>query len=112
MSADAGIQTDTVNDCTSVQPFYFRICIKLIKVLYTKCQIGIGKELNGFSLRKSHEKSVNFFFDCPFLKQTGKCTSGFCFFDCPFLKQTGKCTSGFCQERIGVISMMSTDGAA
>ena len=55
---------------------------------------AVLQELTKYCLRNAHEKSVNFFFDCP------------------FLKQTGKCTSGFCQERIGVISMMSTDGAA
>ena len=40
------VKTYAIDDCLGIEPLYLCVCIQLIEVAYSECQIGIGEELN------------------------------------------------------------------
>ena len=61
VGADAGVETDAVDDGLCVEAFHLSIGVKLVEVADAKSQVGVGKELHGFCLFHSDEKYGNSF---------------------------------------------------
>ena len=66
---DPGIQADTVNDLSGIQPLRLRIGIQLVKIRYPQCQIGVGKKLHRLRLGQSHKERINVLLDRSLLQK-------------------------------------------
>ena len=77
MSADSWVKTYAFDDCLGIESLYLCVCIQLIEVAYSECQIGIGEELNRLGFLHTHKESINVLLDGTFLEQSGKCLGSF-----------------------------------
>ena len=77
MCPDTWVKTYALNDGFTVQSFHFSVCVKFIEIADTESQVGVGEELDCFSLFHAHEECINIFFDSPFLQKGGKYFSCF-----------------------------------
>lgn len=67
MCSNTWVKTYTFNNSLAIKSFHFCICIKLIEIADTQCQIGVGKEFNCFSFFHTHKECIDIFFDGSFL---------------------------------------------
>ena len=72
MSADSWVKTYAFDDCLGIESLYFCVCIQLIEVAYSECQISIGEELNSLSFLHAHEEGIDVLLDGTFLEQSGE----------------------------------------
>ena len=63
VSTDTRIKTYAINDSLCVKSLHFCICIKLIEVAYSECQIGIGEELDSLCFLHAHKQGVDVLLD-------------------------------------------------
>ena len=71
------VKTYTIDDCLGIESLYLCVCIQLIEVAYSECQIGIGEELDCLCFLHSHEEGIDVFLDGTFLEQSGEGLSCF-----------------------------------
>ena len=62
MCPDTRVKTYALNDGFTVQSFHFSVCVKFIEIADTESQVGVGEELDCFSLFPAHEECINIFF--------------------------------------------------
>ena len=72
MGADSWVKTYTIDYCLGIESFYLCVCIQLIEVAYSECQIGIGEELDSLSFLHAHKEGIDVFLDSAFLEQSGE----------------------------------------
>ena len=72
MSADTRIETNAVNNLLSIQPLHLSVGIQLIEIANTQSQIGVGEQLNSFSLCESHKQGIDILLDSTFLQKFSK----------------------------------------
>ena len=72
MGADSWVKTYAIDDCLGIESLYLCVCIQLIKVAYSECQIGIGEELNCLGFLHTHEEGIDVFLDGTFLELSGE----------------------------------------
>ena len=75
MGANSWVKTYAINDCLSIESLYLCVCIQLIEVAYSECQIGIGEEFDCLCFLHAHEESINVFLDGTFLEKSGEGSS-------------------------------------
>ena len=49
-----GAIKENIDDCHGIKSLYLCVCIQLIEVAYSECQIGVGKELDSLSFLHAH----------------------------------------------------------
>ena len=62
------IETHAVDDVLRVQAFHLGVCIEFVEIAHTECQIGIGKQFDGFGFGQSHDTYLDILFDRTFLE--------------------------------------------
>ena len=72
MGADSWVKTYAIDDCLCIESFYLCVCIQLIEVAYSECQIGIGEELDSLCFLHDHEEGIDVLLDGTFLEQSGE----------------------------------------
>ena len=72
MGTDSWVETYAIDDCLGIESLYLCVCIQLIEVAYSECQIRIGEELDSLSFLHAHEESINVLLDGAFLEQRGE----------------------------------------
>ena len=72
MGADSWIETYAIDDSLGIKSLYLCVCIQLIEIAYSECQIGIGEELDSLSFLHTHEEGINILLDGAFLEQSGE----------------------------------------
>lgn len=75
MGANSWVKTYAINDRLSIESLYLCVCIQLIEVAYSECQIGIGEELDSLCFLHAHEDGINVFLDGTFLEKSGEGSS-------------------------------------
>ena len=67
MAADARVQAHAVDDGAGIQPARLGVGVQLVEKAHAQRQIGIGEELDGLRLRKSHNQGIDVLFQRPSL---------------------------------------------
>ena len=75
MGADSWVKTYAIDDCLGIESLYLCVCIQLIEVAYSECQIGIGEELDSLSFLHAHKESIDVLLDGTFLEKSGEGSS-------------------------------------
>ena len=70
--ADAGIETDALDDVGRAQALHLGIGVQLIEIAHAEGQVGVGEELHGLCLRDAHEQRVDVLLDGTLLQKGGK----------------------------------------
>ena len=72
MGADAGVETDTIDDGLGVEPLHLSISVELVEVTDAQGKVGVGKEFDGLSLFHSYEEGRHIFLDGGLLQQASE----------------------------------------
>ena len=62
-----------LDDLLRIKALHLRICVELVEIRYTQCQICICKKLDRLCFRIPHDQRVNILLDCAFLQQPRIC---------------------------------------
>ena len=69
MTANAGIQADTLDNLSGIQALHLGIGIQFVEVADTQCQISVSEQFNSLCLGKAHKQSIDIFLKSTFLQE-------------------------------------------
>ena len=72
MRTDTRVETYAVDNGFRVQPFHLRVRVEFIEIAYAQRQIGVGEELDGFRLRRTHDTHLDILLDRALFEQRRK----------------------------------------
>ena len=72
MRADSRIEAHAVNNRFGVQPFHLGVRVQLVEIAHAKRQIRVGKQLDRFRFRQTHDAHFYLLFERTFLQQRSK----------------------------------------
>lgn len=72
MGTDTGIQADTLDNRTGVEPLDFGVSIEFIEIAHAEGEVGVGEEFDGLRFGRAHIEDRDVFLDGPFDEKAGE----------------------------------------
>lgn len=74
--ADAGVETDPVDDGAGVKALHLGVGVQLVEVADTEGKVGVGEELHGLGLGRAHKEDRHVLLDGSLGDETGEGVGG------------------------------------